>query len=297
MSIHFGIATSIKIVIIPKILNNYEYKHKAIIKYLENKFNYVINKYKNAKQDNTNITEDCPIWVCWFQGEEYMPKIVNNCYQSIKNNCGKHPVILIHHNNIDSYINLPAHILDKVKRKLITYTHYSDIIRYYLLSKHGGIWLDSTILLTKEIKLFNSPFFSLKKECENNLYVSKEQWCAFCLGGTKNNILFNFLKDFLDEYHKKQNTLIDYYLIDYIIAIAYYNFTQVKQMIDDIPYSNIDLYYIQDNLYSTYDSPKFNSILKNTSIFKLSYKNQPHPTRNSLYHHLFNEYTPITNNI
>lgn len=69
-----------------------------------------------------------------------MPEIVKMCYRTqvkyAESNNTK--IILLSKDNICDYINIPQVILDKVERKIITLTHFSDIIRIYLLEQYGG---------------------------------------------------------------------------------------------------------------------------------------------------------------
>ena len=108
----------------------------------------VIANYKHSSLENSEqITDVSPIWVCWWQGRDSMPDIVKACYNSILMHAGNHPVILITGDNYHEYVTLPDCILQKWKAGNITLTHLSDILRMLLLKAHGGIWMDSTVLL------------------------------------------------------------------------------------------------------------------------------------------------------
>lgn len=100
--------------------------------------------------------------VCWFQGESEMPPLVKGCFVSIKSHVSKHPVILITKENYAKYISIQDYIIKKLRDGKISYTHFSDIIRNYLLADHGGVLLDATILLTDELRSEHLPFFTLK---------------------------------------------------------------------------------------------------------------------------------------
>lgn len=113
----------------------------------------IISKYKNQTCNSCeNIDATSPIWVCWWQGKENMPDIVKACYNSIQKHACNHPVILITEENFRNYIDMPEYIINKQKEGYIDITHFSDILRMMLLTKHGGIWMDSTLL----IRLTNS---------------------------------------------------------------------------------------------------------------------------------------------
>lgn len=248
-------------------------KHKVILKYLENHYKSLILDYKHRKSDEKPLQSDCPIWICWFQGEKCMPPIVRGCYNSVKRHAGLHPVKLITIANYKEYVTIPQYIITKLDNKEISYTHFSDIIRNNLLADYGGIWLDATIYLTDKLKGWDKSFYSIKQNCPNDYkYVSGYKWTGFCMGGIKDNLLNSFVKDFFNVYHQKEDNLIDYFLIDYIIALGYNNIPSIKRLIDDVPLSNPSLYFLQQNLDKIYNQKEFDKIKQNTYIFKVTWK-------------------------
>ena len=81
-------------------------------------------------------------------------------YRSIKKN---NNVILIDLTNYNSYVDIPEFIIEKFHKKTITPTHFSDILRFALMSKHGGIRIDSTYLILDKFpeSVFTKVFFTL----------------------------------------------------------------------------------------------------------------------------------------
>lgn len=136
-------------------------KQKFIVHYLiTHGGKEIIEHYSNSTQQQAQvpIMPNSPIWTCWWQGEECMPDIVKACYNAMKLHGDRHPVILITKDNYKTYIDIPDYILDKQEKGIIDLTHFSDILRAMILSKHGGIWMDSTLLLPhKHIDDFFSP--------------------------------------------------------------------------------------------------------------------------------------------
>lgn len=226
---NFGFLFMLKLKVIFRLKKDESYKHKIIISFLEKKYAGFIEQYKKRIPDRTRIESDAPIWYCWFQGKSCMPLVVESCFCSVKKNAGKHPVIFIDLENINNYISLPDFIWRKFRYGDIGLAAFSDIVRFNLLAKYGGLWLDSTIFLTQEIALNDLPFFSIKKAVGDNIFISQEKWCVFCIGGCINNLLFRFIVDFYNEYFKTHSQVIDYFLTDYIIKIAYNNLSYVKK--------------------------------------------------------------------
>ena len=60
---------------------------------------------------------------------------------------------------------------------------------------------------------------------------------------TRDSPICYILKNLFAEYVKKEDFLIDYFLMDYIIAIAYEYNLKIKELIDTVPYTN-DYFFI-----------------------------------------------------
>lgn len=259
------------------LLRDVRIKHEAVLRYLERNYQDVIEKYKAIPlQKGIVLSSDCPIWVFWAQGEESMPPIVSACLNSIKRNADMHPVRFLTMKNYRNYVDIPEYIVDKLYNKEISYTHFSDILRNALLFQCGGIWLDATIYMTGKLNGWNKAFYTLKQNSyDDHTYVSDYKWTGFCMGGVAGNILNGFVYDMLLQYHRKENKLIDFFLIDYIIAVGYRNIPQIKELIDTVSYNNSNLYFLVNHWEESFDADAFNNITKDTNIFKTSYKINP----------------------
>ena len=127
-----------------------------------NKYHYILDKeFKICAEDNKY--SNC-IWQLWLQGFDNAPDIVKKCVKSVKYFCHDKKIIYLDEKNISNYITIPEHIMHKYKKGIISPAHFSDYIRVALLSKYGGLWLDSTILLTDKIpdEIFESKIFLFK---------------------------------------------------------------------------------------------------------------------------------------
>lgn len=285
----WNVPLALQVVVLPKLLHRPGIKHKAILAYIKKRYADIINPYRQQNVPAEPLADDCPIWVCWFQGEENAPPVVKKCLESIRRHSGLHPVNVVTYGNYSRYVSIPRHIVEKVKRKEITLTHFSDILRCSLLADYGGIWLDATIYLTDRLKTWQLPFFTIRQDGHGDkTYVSEYRWTSFCLGGCKGNVLFRFLSDMFDEYHKREKGMIDYYLIDYVIAVGYNTVPAIKQLIDVVPCSNPDLYYMSLNMSRPVDEARLAEVCRHTSIFKLGYRDGVPEDRSSLYHYIVN---------
>lgn len=96
----------------------------------------------------SQIGKNAPVWFCWLQGIENAPRLVQVCYTSVQKYCADRPVHLITGENMSDFVTLPDYIMQKYHTGIIPPAQFSDILRLALLVKYGGIWIDSTVLLT-----------------------------------------------------------------------------------------------------------------------------------------------------
>jgi len=133
------------------------------------------------------------LYIYWDKGFDNAPALVKKCLETWKT---KNPTWKVHElddSNLEQFINI-SNFISNIKFKKISKAGYSDIIRIILLSKFGGLWVDSTTY------------------CENPLdnwldeYVKSEGFFAFDKPGPDRLISSWFL------YAEKDNYLIKCWL-------------------------------------------------------------------------------------
>ena len=236
-------------------------------------FELLVDKYKYLLKNEKNIDEKSPIWIMWFQGIEKAPQIVKSCVQSIINNRDKHPVYIINKFNLENYVKLPSFILEKFNNRTFSITHFSDIVRFALLFKYGGYWIDSTYFITSPLKKVNTNYFTLKLDyCFTNSHpFIKCLWSGNFMAVSKNSFIATYGYMAFLFYWKKYNSLIDYFLIDYIIHIAYNKVTVFKDIIGRLPYIRCNIFSLEKCLNSDYKTLDLKCYFN-----KLSKKTIPH---------------------
>ena len=110
-------------------------------------------KYKNSLEkpleSPTETSTGNIVWMSWLQGEENAPIIVQQAIKSVRKNFPNRKVILIDNENLTSYVHLPDFVMEKWNKGLISNTHFSDLLRLYLLIEYGGVWVDATVFIKK----------------------------------------------------------------------------------------------------------------------------------------------------
>ena len=178
-------------------------KHGILLEYFEKQYQEFIRNYSFNKN---SIPEDSKyknkIWVCWWQGYDNAPKLVQSCIESIKKNSENNEVIIIDDNNYRKYVNIPTWLEEKKNKGIISKTHFSDYLRLSLLSTHGGVWLDSTFFCSGPCfeDIFKLPVWSIKRPGCDHLSIAGGYFANFSFGcDFSNRKVFAIIRDYLEE--------------------------------------------------------------------------------------------------
>lgn len=111
---------------------------------LEKKYQRKLEQFDREYKEQEKKTSN-KVWVCWFQGMENAPRMVQKCYQSLQENLTDREIILITFDNLKDYVQFPVFIQEKIERGIINKAHLSDLLRLELLLRYGGTWIDATV--------------------------------------------------------------------------------------------------------------------------------------------------------
>ena len=252
--------------------------HNSIIRILNENQGEIFRKYESSWTNGEQV-ENPPIFVFWYQGFNNAPPVVKCYHNALLRHCGKHPVITVDKENVSDLIDLPSYIYEKLDERIITLTHFSDIVRFSLLEKYGGLWLDGTILTTKDIdeKIFSFPYFTLRvdaSERQFTKFLGLNRWCGFCCGGYKGSSLFSAMKELFLSYWDSNNVLLDYFLIDIYMECLYRCNAHMRELIDACTaFPREKIFFIAENLYEDFSQnivEKYKRL--NPSFSKCTYK-------------------------
>lgn len=282
----YGSSFWIKDIVLGRFFMQSVYKHhENVYNYLRKEITPVIKKYKNEDMRGTaqmcTDIEDAnriPVWVCWFQGEANMPRLVKVCYDSMKKMlpdiCDIH---LLTWDNLNDYVIIPAHIMKLYDDGKITMTHLSDIIRAKLILEHGGFWIDATYYYARSVseEAFDRPFFTRRRNSvRTEGSVSNGRWSYNYIMGSRGDNLFGFLLDAVLYYWGKHDQLLDPLIMDYFMWIAYDEFEDVKKRIMELPYTDSETTALIDMIDDPYDAKAWGLLLRRNKVFKLTYKKE-----------------------
>lgn len=263
-------------------------KHRFITQYLDRYYGDLV-----PMGDLTPIgggTADLNIWIFWYQGEESMPDIIRMCYNSICRNANGRKVVLLTKDNIDDYVQMPAFIMEKVKKGYITFTHLSDLIRVSLLYKYGGTWMDATLLTTAPIdnSRMNGVFGTVKVHPLSEGTISDYRWTSFYMFCRPGSLAMKCFRDVMFAFLGKNRGMLDYFFIDYTFELLYQKNPSFKKIVDGNPYTNQHIFSCRMN--ETYHG-QFDNEWADTHVFKLNRRMViDKEKKDSVYQHVAEKY-------
>ena len=289
-------------------------RNEKISAFLQDKYSALINKYApaviNDKTCPKVVPKDYQIYFCWLQGEENLPPLIRCCYNSLKQNAGRYKIVFIDEKNFSDYVDIAPHIMDKFRAGKITRTHFSDILRVNLLERYGGLWLDSTVLVTEPLKnhknFWQMPYFTQKYYHDKNplnpfvksfgCYISYARWAGFIQGtAILHNPLFVFECEFFNEYWRDFDEPIVYDFMDFIIDFAYEKIPAVKKIMDAVPLNNTEVWTLLWHLNFPYAKYPFDKVLAGNFLNKLSWKKElDMTTPGTVFREIQRRYAPET---
>lgn len=156
------------------------------------------------------------------------PELIRACINSQKRYLPDEvELVIITEDNYRDYVDLPQWLIDKVEDGRITLTTFSDVIRASLLYKYGGIWLDSTILLTEmlPVEFWDYDVFTIREF----------RYCLPFMGGRSGQKFYRFLMEGFFYYYRNYETTKYYLLVTYLLDIAMNTYPDIKEAYDQLP--------------------------------------------------------------
>lgn len=269
---------------------------EALSAYMIRELAPLTEKYRRGEFHNSQKPLDkTPLWVCWWQGEEKMPPIVKVCVDKMRRSLPDWARLhLITWDNLADYIDLPDHILEKHKKGLIGPAHLSDVLRFGLLSRYGGAWLDATVYVSGKFpeklltETFHTQRFAGWESCPRE--ACRGKWCGFFLGGKADNTVFPFMYEALCFWWARHDRVPDYVFFDYVLWAGYEGVPAIRAAIDAVEPGNENMWLLAKKLNEPYDPAAYAALLESNDFFKLSYKGELNPQtpdgQETVYAHL-----------
>ena len=276
-----GRFTKLKLILFCHILNPFWYsrekRRKIRTDYLVQTADKYFQRYLPAVDEvkETKI-EDNPnekIFSIWLQGEENAPGVVKSCFRSIRKHC-KQELVVLDEKTLFEYIKLPDKIMEKRRQGLIKNAHFADICRVELLYQYGGIWLDSTALVTEPIPKFiiDSDFFMFLVRPTGTFGYS---FCQNCfIRAKKGAFLLAAWRAMILDYWMHENCELDYFMHQLLFKTLVTHNETAKKYFEKMPH------VLQDGTHALwweykdkpFDKKVFQEVTKDAFFQKTTYK-------------------------
>lgn len=210
------------------------------------------------------------VWVMWLQGIDNAPEIVKRCIDSQKKYLPDKKFVFLDESNLSDYVTLPDYITKKWKEGKIGNAQYSDLVRNELLIKHGGYWIDSTVLFTdssllsdiedNKLFMFSYYYFGFNPEI-----MELNNW--FIYSCTNNNMLC-LLQKLLFEYWKDNDRAVNYFIYHIFESMVNDYYDEEYKAMPIV--SQAQAHVLATYIYDEFDHGKFEILKKTTGLHKLS---------------------------
>lgn len=211
------------------------------------------------------------VWICWMQGLENAPELVQRCVVSIQDNLPERDIVLITEENYSQYVEFPEHVMNKFAKGIISPTHFSDLLRLELLTRHGGTWIDSTVYCTSpEIPsyMLDSDLFVFQGLKPIDGHVM--QISSWFITSETHNELLELTKYLLYKYWEKYDYMKDYFIFHLMFQLAIETYPEKWKEV--FPASNTLPHILLLNLFEDFNQTWWDNLLLTTPFHKLTYK-------------------------
>lgn len=241
---------------------------------MEKKYGYLLGEFDRMYDPSVEHLMSNKVWVCWFQGMNQAPKIVQKCYQSLKENLPSKDIVVLTSNNLKDYVTFPNYIYDKWQQGIITNTHMTDLLRLELLTTYGGTWIDATVLCTQNEKQIPDYFFDSELFVYQCLKPGRDgnatYFSSWYMNAKSHNRILEATKMMCYKYWENSNMMIDYFLLHDFMSIVMEHYPEEWHQI--VPRDNATPHELLLRMFDKYDEKIWNAIVAQTPFHKLTYK-------------------------
>ena len=224
------------------------------------------------------------IWWCWLQGEDKAPRVTRTGLASLRRNLPDYEVRVLTWNNLKDYVDLPRVIYDKFSAGWIAGAHFSDILRLALLSKYGGLWVDSTVYCSDDRLVRNiekkNMFMYQNLMTATSKTIKMSNWL---IASKKDNPYLVEVSRMLIDYYSNSNFTEDYFVCHLLLTLFAEKYVDIWEDMDI--YNNNNPHMLQYMMNKPYDEEMFNRIMVKSSFHKLNHHIEL-VDGDTFYHHL-----------
>ncbi|WP_129869593.1 capsular polysaccharide synthesis protein [Bifidobacterium pseudolongum] len=200
-------------------------KQRILSKWFAVKYADFLDEYKTTQETAIpfTVTQQPTVWLLWMQGEESLPESCRMCVESIRRH-NEHVRFLDYAQALD-LVDVPDSIRDGYERGRLKPAHVADYIRFALLERYGGIWMDVSLLQVRDSKIdvLSEPFWSVKGLADFP-YASAMPlgriWQVYYMASQPHALFNTVMLRLMEAYYAEFDVEVDYFITYYFAALA-----------------------------------------------------------------------------
>ncbi|MCP4125819.1 MAG: hypothetical protein GY753_02000 [Gammaproteobacteria bacterium] len=159
------------------------------------------------------------IWMYWHQGWDDAPPLVRQALSSWQQKNPDYEVRALDAQSIHDYVRLPTQL--NLSRRDLTVQKIAALSRLGLLAKHGGVWVDATVICTRPLshwisEYYDAGFFAFRfpgaDRLMSNWFIAAEQDSVIL-----QRLTDSFFRVYTETYFWNQETRLGNWLLDLFI--------------------------------------------------------------------------------
>lgn len=199
----------------------YRTQNRILLNFYSKVFNETLlcldSMSESAESFDGNALANAPIWMLWLQGFSEFPHELSFCIDSIKKHSSGHPVNFLDLSEARKLVYIPDSIMSLYDAGNLRPALLCDYIRAALLEEYGGIWLDSSVMLVRDIPdwILKVLFWSVKglDFFPYSLVIPDgRNWQIYAMAGQPHALFYKGFCELFLEYCEKIDTSIDYFM-------------------------------------------------------------------------------------
>lgn len=203
--------------------HNKKKNNKYLKKIYKEYYPYVSKTYGGKNREYPSLTkEEKNMFFFWWDGIDSLPNKAKRNLERMKELYGDtFNIVFIDKRNFKEISGMKQIFIDAFMKNHISIQTFSDILRFSLIYKKGGIWVDSTIFFTSKIdlesQLEKQSILSLGNQGMKGWFELNGEYCTwsdFFIGGRRNSLICEAMLDLYEKYLSKHKDILIYFLID-----------------------------------------------------------------------------------
>jgi hypothetical protein len=246
-------------------------------------FDLLLSRYLpvRAQQDDANAVPTIPnksIYILWLQGIDQAPLLVKRCVHSWRHYNPDWNVILLNQSTLKDYLSYNE-VLFLNQRSSLSPNHLSDIVRFMLLDRYGGVWADATTFCNRPLNDWlpytiasHDAFFAFDRPTYDRKVST---WFLYAKAG---GYIIREWKFISMQYHTVYSEAHSYFVHHYLFTAVYDADEEFKRCWDavyKVDANNLGPHYLLELGYYSPISEDVKAIIlsKITPLYKLNWRN------------------------